>query len=77
MGLGGDARGSARTASVVIGWPPIPQSPLLVSSMHDQVTPRMFSPSISTIVSVTFSIISRFWSSSKTPSISLTFTYGI
>ncbi len=55
----------------------MPQSPLLTSSMTTQVTPRMFSPSISTIVSVSFSIISCFCSSSKTPSMSLTFTIGI
>src|SRR4051794_20304445 len=45
--------------------------------MTTQVTWRMFSPSISTIASVSFSIIARFSSSLKTPSISLTFTSGM
>jgi hypothetical protein len=38
----------------------MPQSPLFTSSTTTQVTPRMFSPSISTIVSVGRCTISRF-----------------
>src|SRR4051795_13354937 len=76
-GYAGVPAARACTASVVRACPPIPQSPLLTSSTTTQVTPRMFSPSISTIVSVSFSIISCFWSSRKTPSMTLTLTSGI
>ena len=58
--LGGGPSGERVDVLGGEAWPPMPQSPLLASSMTTQVTPRMFSPSISTIVSVSFSIISRF-----------------
>jgi hypothetical protein len=45
------------TAAVVSGWPPMPHSPLATSEILTQVTPRMFSPSIETIASVSFLII--------------------
>ena len=48
------------TSSAVKALPPIPQSPLATSFTRTQVTPRKASPSIPTIVSVTFSIMSFF-----------------
>ena len=57
--------------------PPIPQSPLSTSSTVTQVTGRMASPSMSTMVSVNFSIIALFWSASSTPLITLTLTNGM
>src|SRR5262249_30450967 len=68
---------SAFTAAVVNGWPPIPQSPLLTSSMMTDVTWRMVSPSIDTMTSVSFRIISCFCAGVNTPSINLTFTRGM
>src|SRR6266550_2009289 len=68
---------NALTASVVSAFPPMPHSPLLTSSIVTQVTWRMFSPSIETIASVTFSIIAFFCESEKTPSMTFTCTNGI
>ena len=48
----------------------MPQAPLGTSITRTQVTPRIASPSIPTITSVTFSIMLFFWSAVKTPSIS-------
>ena len=45
---------SSLTASVVIGLPPMPQSPLLTSVSFTHVEPRKFSPSIETMASVNF-----------------------
>ncbi len=45
--------------------------------MTHHVTGRMFSPSMLTMVSVSFSMTSRFWAASKTPSISFTLMNGI
>ena len=45
-------RRAVLTSSVLSGLPPMPQSPLCTSSTTTQVTPRMFSPSVETIVSV-------------------------
>src|SRR5262249_9715402 len=67
---------SAFTSLVDRGFPPTPQSPLLTSSTTTQVTDRMFSPSIETIVSVSLRIISCFCAGVNTPSISFTFTNG-
>jgi hypothetical protein len=67
----------AFTSLVVSGLPPIPHSPLFTSSTTTQVTWRMFSPSMETIVSVRRRIISCFWVELKTPSISLTLINGI
>jgi hypothetical protein len=50
----------ALTISVVRAFPPIPHDPLFTSSIVTQVTPRIFSPSIETIASVNFSMISFF-----------------
>ena len=58
-------------------FPPIPQSPLLTSSISTVVTPRMFSPSMETIVSVSLAIISCFCFWEKTPSISFTLISGM
>jgi hypothetical protein len=65
------------TSAVVSVLPPMPQSPLCTSSMTHHVTDRMFSPSMLTMVSVSFSTISRFWVASNTPSISFTLMNGI
>src|SRR3954447_22822573 len=54
-----------------------PVAALRLLDVHTQVTPRMLSPSMSTIASVSFSIISRFSSESKTPSMSLTLMMGM
>ena len=67
----------ACTSWVVSAFPPIAQSPLCTSSSTHQVTPRMFSPSIDTIVSVSFCTISRRCEAEKTPSITLTLISGI
>src|SRR5262245_35949316 len=55
-------RAKACTSAVVRALPPIPQSPLSTSSTTHQVTPRMLSPSIETIASVSLLIIWRFCS---------------
>src|SRR6476646_10036410 len=55
----------------------MPQQPLFTSSTTTQVTSRIGSPSIVTMASVSLRIISCFWASEKTPSISLTWTRGI
>jgi hypothetical protein len=62
---------------VVNALPPIAQSPLCTSSSTHQVTPRMFSPSIETIASVSFCTISRRGEPEKTPSITFTLINGI
>src|SRR5215472_16247534 len=67
----------ACTSWVVSALPPIAQSPLCTSSSTHQVTPRMFSPSIDTIASVSFCTISRRCELEKTPSITLTLISGI
>jgi hypothetical protein len=59
----------AMTISVVRAFPPIPHDPLFTSSIVTQVTPRMFSPSIETIASVNFSMISFFCFGVNTSSI--------
>src|SRR5882757_4642400 len=68
---------SALTSAVCIGLPPIPQSPLATSSTTTQVTGRMFSPSTSTMASVTFRTMSCFWVVENTPSMTFTLTNGI
>jgi hypothetical protein len=68
---------SSLTASVVSGWPPMPHSPLLTSEIFTQVTPRMFSPSIETMASVSFWMICRFCSGLNTFSIRCTSINGI
>ena len=73
----GTPAASAFTSLVVRGLPPIPQSPLLTSSITTHVTGRMFSPSIDTIASVSLRIIYCFCIGVNTPSISFTFTKGI
>ena len=45
------------TAAVVTALPPTPHSPLATSEILTHVAPRIFSPSIETIASVSFSII--------------------
>src|ERR1700741_906461 len=55
-------RARAWTSAVVMGLPPIPQSPLSTSSPTDLVTLRMFSPSIETSASVSLLMIWRFCS---------------
>src|SRR5215469_17244677 len=67
----------ACTSWVVSALPPIAQSPLCTSSSTHQVTPRMFSPSIDTIASVSFCTISWRCELEKTPSITLTLISGI
>src|SRR5215472_5326383 len=67
----------ACTSWVVSAFPPIAQSPLCTSSSTHQVTPRMFSPSIDTIASVSFCTISRRCELEKTPSITLILISGI
>jgi hypothetical protein len=71
--VGGD-RASCERLRVVggKGLPPMPHSPLATSSTTHQVCGRMFSPSISTIASVSRSMISCVCRAVKTPSISLT-----
>src|SRR5262249_6890145 len=68
---------TALTSAVVSALPPMPHSPDLSSCTRTQVRPRIFSPSMPTIVSVTFSIISFFWAGVKTPSTSWISTSGI
>src|SRR6185503_15982791 len=48
---------NACTSLVVRALPPMPQSPLSTSSTVTHVTPRMFSPSIETMASVSFLMI--------------------
>src|SRR5262249_39396141 len=64
------------TSPAGLGLPPLPpslpQSPPLTSSTITKVTGRMFSPSMETMASVSLRIMSRFWASLKTPSITLT-----
>src|SRR5215470_7432555 len=50
-------RAKVCTSAVVSALPPIPQSPLSTSSTTHQVTPRMFSPSIETMASVSLVMI--------------------
>src|SRR5215207_3658071 len=64
------------TSCVVSALPPMLHSPLATSSMVTQVTGRMASPSMSTIVSVRRVSISCFWLSSNTPLMSFTERYG-
>ena len=67
----------AWTSAAVRPLPPMPQSPLLTSSTITHVTGRRFSPSILTMVSVSWWIISLFCSGVKTPSIRRTLTSGM
>jgi hypothetical protein len=52
---------SARTSSVLSGLRPTSESPLRTSSTTTHVTPRMFSPSIATIVSPPGGRLDRCW----------------
>src|SRR5215475_13772307 len=67
----------ACTSLVVSALPPMPQSPLSTSSIVTQVTPRMFSPSIETMASVSFLMICLFWSLLKTSLMTRTWMSGI